>query len=116
MTKSFEVSIAIMILLAFVFFVFEMYTLEYRAEEVPESARNLILNNAKDKDFRSLVENKDVDHIYQLLYNDIDQKFNIKICDKQEDDCVIKNTESKFKKNISYYFGELDKTLYVLFY
>lgn len=117
MTKSFEVSIAIMILLSFVFFVFEIYTLDYSPMELPEGTRNLLLNKAKDSEFRTLVDNKDVDNIYELLHSDIDQKYSIKICDSQENDCVLKDIGiSKNKKIVGYYFANIDKTIYILFY
>ncbi|HOW29494.1 MAG TPA: hypothetical protein PK685_02370 [archaeon] len=117
MTKSFEVSIAIILLLSFVFFVFEIRTLDYNNIEAPEYVKNIILNNVKDTQFRELVNNKDSDNIYQLLYNDIDQKYTIKVCDYILDDCVIKDIGNyKNKSTISYYFIDINKTLYILFY
>ena len=59
MTKSFEVSIAIILLLSFVFFVFEIRTLDYDQIEIPDYIRNIILNNVKDTQFRELLNNKD---------------------------------------------------------
>jgi len=114
MTKSFEVAIAIMLLLTFVFFTFEIYSSEYTPTEIPSEIKNLILIKAKEPDFRNLVENKDSENIYKLLYKDIDQKYIIKICD--DSGCVFSDTDTlKYKRNLEYYFAEIDKTLVVSF-
>jgi len=116
MTKSFEVSIAILLLLSFVFFVYEIYTYEYKNYEFPEYINSLILVNAKDQNFRTLVNNKDVDHIYELLYKDIEQKYTIKICDALQDNCVVRTDNLRKTKEIAYTFLDLNKTIYILLY
>jgi len=115
MTKSFEVSIAIIILLFFVFFVYEMHRVNYRPIDVPEDVWNLIYIKSKNTEFRSLVTNNNVNNIYSLLYNDIEYNFSIKICEYIDDNCVIRDEGYKFTRNISYYYVDLNKTLYVLF-
>lgn len=114
MTKSFEVSIAIMFLLSFVFFVMEIQSNEYKSTAIPENTKTLLLLKAQDTEFRELVNNKDSENVYRMLFNDIEQEFVIKICDK--DNCVLNNKGTlKYKRELEYYFSEIDKTLSVCF-
>ncbi len=118
MTKTFEVAIAILLLLSFVFFAIETYTSEYKAIEVPDYTRTLLLSKGQDDGFRHLVDGKDAENIYRLLYNDMDLQFGVRVCDGFEENCITSNSNwlHNPKKNISYYFYDLDKTLYLLFY
>lgn len=111
MTKSFEVSIAVMFLFLFVFFVFDIQNNKYEPTEVPEEIKSLILIKAKDSEFRNLIENENSENIYELLYNDINQKFGIEVCGES---CVYAGYEMDGKsKKIEYYFAELDKRFFI---
>ncbi len=114
MTKSFEVAIAVILLLCFVFFLFESVNQEYKSVPIPDDVKSLVLSNAENEGFRQLVLNKDVDNIYSTLYPQMDYKFNVSICDWLNTDCQTK-TVSGFtkKKEFVYYFADINKTLHL---
>jgi len=114
MTKSFEVSIAIILLLLFVFFLFETTNQRYQNNPIPEEVKTIILFNAQDLGFRELVNNNDVNNLYSLLYPQLDYKFNISVCDWLNTDCQTKDISgfTKRREHI-YYFADLNKTLHL---
>lgn len=115
MTKSFEVAIAIILLLCFIFFLFENINQDYRSQPIPEDLKNTIISNAENNEFRELIVNDDVNHIYELLYPQLDYSFNVTICNGIDTSCITK-TLSGFtkKKEFIYFFGEYNKTLHIL--
>ncbi|MFA5746367.1 MAG: hypothetical protein WCX82_03330 [archaeon] len=114
MTKSFEVAIAIILLLCFVFFLFESVSQEYKNTPIPEDLKNVILLNAKNSEFRGLVEESDVENIYSLLYPQMDYKFNVSICEWLSTSCITKElTGFTKKKEFVYYFADSNKTLHI---
>lgn len=114
MTKSFEVAIAIILLLFFVFFLFESINQEYKNNPVPEEAKTIILLNAEDSGFRELVFNEDINNIYSLLYPQMDYAFNVSVCEWLNTDCQTKEIpEFVKKKEFVYYFADINKTLHL---
>lgn len=114
MTKSFEVAISIILLLLFVFFLFETINKEYSGKPIPEDAKTTILLESRDAGFRELVSNYDVNNIYSLLYPQMDYRFNVSVCDWLDSNCQTK-TLSDFtkKREFVYYFSDLNKTLHL---
>jgi hypothetical protein len=114
MTRSFEVAIAIIMLLLFVFFLFESINQNYLGNQIPEEIKTVILFNAEDSGFRSLVANSDVNNVYALLYPQMDYRFNVTICDWLAVDCQTKYIEGFTKKReFLYYFADSNKTLHI---
>jgi len=114
MTKSFEVAVAIILLLCFVFFLFESISQEYKSVPIPEDLKNTILLNAKNPEFRELINNSDTDNIYSLLYPQMDYKFNVSICEWLNNECITKSiTGFTKKKEFVYYFADFNKTLHI---
>ncbi len=114
MTKSFEVAIAIILLLLFVFFLFESIGQNYQGSPIPEEIKTIVQYNAEDSEFRELILNSDVNNIYALLYLQMDYSFNITICDWLNSNCQTKIlTDFTKKREYVYYFSDINKTLHL---
>ncbi|HOZ35477.1 MAG TPA: hypothetical protein PLK55_00640 [archaeon] len=114
MTKSFEVAISIILLLFFVFFLFETINQKYSQNPIPEEVKTIILLEARDSGFRELISNSEVDNVYSLLYPQMDYRFNVSICDWLDDNCENRELENFAKKReFVYFFSDTNKTLHI---
>lgn len=114
MTKSFEVAISIILLLFFVFFLFETINQNDFKKPIPEEIKTIISLEARDFGFRELVSKSDVNNIYSLLYPQMDYRFNVRICDWLDSNCKDKGIENFIKKReYVYFFSDINKTLHI---
>lgn len=114
MTKSFEVAISIILLLFFVFFLFETINQNSFKKPIPEEIKTIISLEAKDSGFRELVSKSDVNSVYSLLYPQMDYRFNVKICDWLDSNCENKEIDKFTKKReFVYFFSDTNKTLHI---
>ena len=114
MTKSFEVAISIILLLFFVFFLFEAINQNNFEKPIPDEIKTIILLEARDPGFRELVSNSEVDNVYSLLYPQIDYRFNVSICDWLNSNCENKELDNfKKKREYVYFFSDINKTLHI---
>ncbi len=116
MTKSIEVTIALMLLFLFIL----------SASQISQNKRLTITQNTKDyiylkmqePGFRELVDEKDVNSVYEVMFPNVDMLFFVKICDHIGDDCVSNNNEYleyKNLRNINYYLADINKTTTIIF-
>ncbi|MFH0905898.1 MAG: hypothetical protein V1824_01010 [archaeon] len=116
MTKSLEVAIAIIILLFFYLTIISFSSSSNATSNINEEIRDYIYLNAKTSEFRSLVENNDINKIYELINSNTDYKINLKICDYINSNCSSYSDISQFENIASYdyYFYDINKTIYVI--
>ncbi|GEM_PF-924305 len=117
MTKSIEATIALMMLFIFVFSAIQLNT-QQSTLTIGERNKDIIHMKAQQDNFRNLVDNKDVNKVYDFLDVYLDIAYTIKICDYISSDCVYNDYDIlsyKNTKSVNYYFADTNKTLSVMF-
>ena len=106
MTKSLEVTIALMLLFFFIFSAIQLNRLDNRLK-INQSSKDIIYLKSQESDFRTLVSEKKVDEIYDSLYAYLDMIYAVGVCDHIQENCIyneIGHLSYKNTKNYSYYF------------
>jgi hypothetical protein len=117
MTKSIEVTIALMLLFFFVFSAVQINT-KKSTLTINESNKDYIFLKTQEDSFREAVDLKDVNNIQDILNNNLDMDFVVRICDYINNSCVYSSdrfTDYKNTKTINYYFVDINKTMNVIF-
>lgn len=117
MTKSIEVTIALMILFFFIFSAIQINN-RYTTLTINQSSKDYIYLRANDIVFREVVNNKDVNLVNNILYPHLDMEYFIRVCDYINNNCIYNDDsykEYKNTKSINYYFADINKTLTVVF-
>lgn len=117
MTKSIEVTIALMILFFFIFSAIQMNT-QKTTLSISEVSRDYLFLKAEEDTFREVISQKDVNLAYDILYTNMDMTFYLRICDYINQNCVYTDESYKAYKNtktVNYYFSDINKTLNVIF-
>jgi hypothetical protein len=117
MTKSIEVTIALMILFFFIFSAIQINN-KYTTLTISQTSKDYIYLRAEDDNIRDVVNNKDVNLLNNIFYNHLDMEYFIRICDYINTDCLYTDEAYKDYKNtksINYYFADINKTLTVVF-
>jgi hypothetical protein len=117
MTKSLELVIAIIILFSFLFVVTDIYRKPSKSIEINNSVIDLLKLKANEKEFRELVEDKNVTIIHNTLYPFIESEFTIIICDYINTNCINEKEINTINKDaIDYYFSDINKTISIVFW
>ena len=111
MIKSLEIIIAIMILFAFLFFMFQNAPEKTIPASIGERVYDLLKLKADDPSFRTLVLDGNANKIYDSLYDYMDVSYGVSVCNGVSRDCTTYNISNDTTRttNIDYYFYDSNK-------
>jgi len=115
MIKSLEVIIAITILFAFLFLIFQTIPERSVPNIVNERIFDVLKIKAEDPGFRTIINDGNAQATSDSIYNNIDVPYGVSLCSGATNDCNTYNQDTNYRitTTIDYYFFDSNKTIII---